>query len=152
MNLLLDTNILVHSVRVDNLNDFLEYINPSDVSLYLSITTIAEVYSISVQNKWSSKKLLILNYLISKCEVVDVTDYLIPTYVEIDTFSKRRNPNFTEYAFPTHRNMGKNDLWIAATAAFLNLSLVTTDLDFNHLHDIFLDVRSINVEDIRRFM
>lgn len=31
------------------------------------------------------------------------------------------------------RNMGKNDLWIAATALYLDLPLHTTDNDFDHL-------------------
>lgn len=33
----------------------------------------------------------------------------------------------------TARNMGKNDLWIAATASILEATLLTTDQDFNHL-------------------
>ena len=40
--------------------------------------------------------------------------------------------------------MGKNDLWIAATASLLGLELVTTDADFAHLHNYFLDVRQLD--------
>ncbi len=36
--------------------------------------------------------------------------------------------------------MGKNDLWIAATASVLNAKLLTTDHDFDHLDSIFLTV------------
>lgn len=39
--------------------------------------------------------------------------------------------------------MGKNDLWIASTAALLGLTLVTTDADFQHLSEIFLELRQI---------
>ncbi|WP_446725145.1 PIN domain-containing protein [Mucilaginibacter sp. SJ] len=39
---------------------------------------------------------------------------------------------------------GKNDLWIAATAALLGLTLVTTDKDFDHLHQIFMEVKHIS--------
>jgi len=38
--------------------------------------------------------------------------------------------------------MGKNDLWIASTAALLGLKLITTDADFNHLHDVFIETYS----------
>ncbi|MEO0042302.1 MAG: hypothetical protein RL329_1750 [Bacteroidota bacterium] len=38
------------------------------------------------------------------------------------------------------RNMGKNDLWIAATASILALELLTADNDFNHLDPIFLNL------------
>lgn len=38
------------------------------------------------------------------------------------------------------RNMGKNDLWIAAAASVLNAKLLTTDKDFDHLNEEFLEV------------
>jgi tRNA(fMet)-specific endonuclease VapC len=40
--------------------------------------------------------------------------------------------------------MGKNDIWIAATASALNAILVTTDTDFAHLDNEFLSVSHIN--------
>jgi len=33
--------------------------------------------------------------------------------------------------------MGKNDLWIAATAHILRATLVTTDKDFDHVQNFF---------------
>jgi len=36
--------------------------------------------------------------------------------------------------------MGKNDLWIAATALLTNSKLITTDSDFRHLDDTFFEV------------
>jgi predicted nucleic acid-binding protein len=36
--------------------------------------------------------------------------------------------------------MGKNDIWIAATASVLNATLITTDNDFDHLNGVFLPV------------
>jgi tRNA(fMet)-specific endonuclease VapC len=38
------------------------------------------------------------------------------------------------------KNMGKNDLWIAATASVLKIPLLTTDKDFDHLNGIYLEV------------
>jgi predicted nucleic acid-binding protein len=38
------------------------------------------------------------------------------------------------------RKMGKNDLWIAATAYSINGTLMTTDGDFDHLNGTLLDV------------
>ena len=61
---------------------------------------------------------------------------IIKRYAEIDAFSqdklKNRPLNYSA------RNMGKNDLWIAATASVLNIPLMTTDNDFNHLDKVFL--------------
>jgi len=41
--------------------------------------------------------------------------------------------------------MGKNDLLIAATASVLNATLLTTDQDFNHLHNEFLNLEFIRI-------
>jgi len=42
--------------------------------------------------------------------------------------------------------MGKNDLWIAATASVLNASLITTDKDFVHLDKEFLKLLHIEMK------
>jgi predicted nucleic acid-binding protein len=39
-----------------------------------------------------------------------------------------------------HQNMGKNDVWIAATAIVTGLPLLTADKDFNHLDGNLLEV------------
>ena len=43
------------------------------------------------------------------------------------------------------RSMGKNDLWIAATASVLNVPLLTTDKDFLHLDGHFLDLSYVGL-------
>jgi tRNA(fMet)-specific endonuclease VapC len=40
--------------------------------------------------------------------------------------------------------MGKNDLWIAATASVLGAKLLITDADFEHLAGVFLDLQQMN--------
>ena len=44
----------------------------------------------------------------------------------------------------TARNMGKNDLWIAATTAATNTVLLTADKDFDHLDKVFFSVIKID--------
>jgi predicted nucleic acid-binding protein len=41
--------------------------------------------------------------------------------------------------------MSKNDLWMAATASVLDTTLLTTDNDFEHLHNEFLQVAKIDL-------
>jgi tRNA(fMet)-specific endonuclease VapC len=77
---------------------------------------------------------------------MEVNESLLTTYGQIDAYSQRRNPDFHDYGFAPPRNMGKNDLWIASTAAFLGLTLVTTHKDFDHLHQVFMEVRRISPE------
>ena len=64
-------------------------------------------------------------------------------YGEIGVFSQGKLPNQPLRTFA--RNMGKNDLWIAATASVLEAKLLTTDADFGHLKDVFVDIDQIPV-------
>jgi tRNA(fMet)-specific endonuclease VapC len=152
MNLLLDTNILLLIAR-DNTSRFLkELVNPDNKILYISIASLAEIKSIAVQNDWGITKLNKLDSLLQELNLIEITDILLNTYIEIDTFSQCKNPNYIDYSFETPRNMGKNDLWIAATASLLQLTLVTTDNDFDHLHNVFLKARYIDISQIKDFL
>ena len=62
----------------------------------------------------------------------------------IDSYSQGKNPSIPLPPGLTARNMGKNDLWIAATGSVLDATLLTTDDDFNHLNKIFLEVVRID--------
>lgn len=78
--------------------------------------------------------------------IIDInTKDIINRYAEIDAFSQgrlnRRKSNFTA------RNMGKNDIWIAATASVLDATLLTTDNDFDHLHGEFLSLEKIDLNE-----
>lgn len=67
---------------------------------------------------------------------------IIESYAEIDAYSQNKLPG---RPLPlTARNMGKNDLWIAATTSVLGATLLTTDTDFEHLNGLFLSVASVN--------
>jgi tRNA(fMet)-specific endonuclease VapC len=61
------------------------------------------------------------------------------------------NADFKSYPFKTPRNMGKNDLWIASLSALLGLKLITTDADFDHLHNIFIEVKKLSPADFLPF-
>ncbi len=141
MNFLLDTNILVFLIRDTSLRLLTKVINPEERRLLVSVVSIAELKSIALRNNWGSQKLKIVDSVLSKISIIEINEDLANTYAEIDAYSQRRNPHISDYPFSTPRNMGKNDLWIAATASLLGLKLVTTDADFNHLHQVFIDVQ-----------
>jgi tRNA(fMet)-specific endonuclease VapC len=152
MNLLLDTNIVLQIVRAKKRNELISFINPHEKSFYISVAIEAELKSIAIRNKWQNKKMSALEGFLDDIQIIDINQFLIQTYVQIDTYSQRKNPNFTEYPFKTPRNMGKNDLWIASTASILGLELLTTDADFDHLHQVFLEVRKFCQEDFKGFV
>jgi tRNA(fMet)-specific endonuclease VapC len=70
-------------------------------------------------------------------------------YIEIDTFSQGKSTKIKSKF--SARNMGKNDIWIASTALALEMSLVTTDGDFDHLNNVLLKVRKIPTDIINEW-
>jgi tRNA(fMet)-specific endonuclease VapC len=146
MNLLLDTNILLFLIKDPSLQLLTNIINPDEKRVLISVVSVAEIKSIALQNNWGLRNLQSMDIILNKVSIIDINQNLVNTYVEIDAYSQRRNPKYTNYSFSTPRNMGKNDLWIASTAALLGLKLVTTDNDFNHLHQVFIEVQNIKPE------
>ena len=67
-------------------------------------------------------------------------DNLLKSYIAIEAYSQGKHPTLNLPQGLSARNMGKNDLWIAATAHALNATLLTTDKDFSHLDDVFCKV------------
>ncbi len=152
MNILLDSNVLIYLAREPKQRFLNDFINPHQKDTYLSIVSVAEVRTIASRQKWGLKKQWLLDEIIARSVIVDLSNFLVNTYVEIDNFSQRQNPNFTEYDFDTPRNMGKNDLWIAATASLLGLELFTADADFDHLDQVFLEVRKFTHTDFKAYL
>ena len=79
--------------------------------------------------------------MLNEVFAIDINDPLILwRYAEIDAFSQGRHVDMKLPEGMSSRNMGKNDLWIAASASVLNAKLLTTDKDFEHLNGEFLEV------------
>jgi tRNA(fMet)-specific endonuclease VapC len=79
--------------------------------------------------------------LSSRLSIIDINnDAILQKYAEIDAFSQGKLFGKSLPIGMSARNMGKNDLWIAATASIVNVTLLTTDMDFDHLNGVFLPV------------
>src|SRR6185295_6558611 len=115
---LLDTGIVLGYVRGAG---YAEYVDKkfdifANIPL-VSVVTRGEIYSLAIQNNWSSPKLKLLDDLLRKFPVVDINEeQIIRRYAEIDAYSLARNSATPLPKGQTARQMGKNDLWIAATA------------------------------------
>jgi tRNA(fMet)-specific endonuclease VapC len=138
-SLLYDTGILIYIVRDTSLEENARRIvNPKGLDEFISVVNKAEALSIANQNGWGKAKIARLNQLFQDITIVDISDDLIiDKYVEIDVFSQKQRGKAKE---DSARNMGKNDLWIAATCSILGFRLITTDKDYNHLQDNYLEV------------
>ncbi len=129
---LLDTNILVHFVR-----DSAAWVRIRDAygllmavpTPQLSVESAGELRSLSMQWKWGARKLDQLQFALGFFRIRSIDDpEIIQLYAAIDSFSESIG-----------RKMGKNDVWIAATAAVTGATLLTTDRDFDPLAPRFLD-------------
>jgi len=140
---LLDTNLIVYSLRNDpRWNVVCQSYPIENNSNFISVVSLGELWSLAFRNEWGQKRIEKLERLNQSFIFADINiESIIRRYAEIDAFSQGKlkgTPLGT-----SSRNMGKNDLWIAATASVLNLTLLTTDRDFDHLFPSFLTLQHI---------
>jgi tRNA(fMet)-specific endonuclease VapC len=145
---LLDTGLLLGHIRGADYANLAErrysLSQPPNVSL-VSVVSKGEIYSLAIQLNWGERKKQELDSLLRRIPVVDInTDRIIQRYAEIDAYSQSKDRTKPLPSGVSSRNMGKNDLWIAATTSVLNAILVTTDTDFDHLNGVFLNVAYID--------
>lgn len=89
------------------------------------------------------KKLSQLESLLDRFLVIPINDdKLVEAYAELDAYSQGKLSH--KPLGQSARNMGKNDLWIAATAYLTQAVLLTTNNDFNHLDGVYFTVENLN--------
>ncbi len=140
MNYLLDTNIVLIYLRDERTREYIEKeYNPfgTENNPVISVVTAGEIKSIARRNYWGNKRLKLLVSILDSLIIADINSQdVIDMYAEIDAFSQGRIKE--KPLGQTSRNMGKNDIWIAATATVTNSRLITMDQDFNHLDGEYL--------------
>jgi tRNA(fMet)-specific endonuclease VapC len=148
MRYVLDTNILLHYLRGTELSIWIDqHYRPLDSTInesIISVVTVGEIRALAKINHWGQRRLDKIDDLLEELLITDInTEDLIERYAEIDAFS--HDKIIGRPLGMTARNMGKNDLWIAATTSILDATLLTTDKDFNHLHNQYLNLEFITV-------
>lgn len=147
MNYLLDTNIVLTYIRDTaqsrRLEEDLQLLSGQH-NLIVSVVSIGELKSIAKQNKWGKQKIQRMLDVLDDFLIADINvEEVIEKYAAIDAYSQgkldEKAPDFSS------RNMGKNDLWIAATASLYDFELLTTDRDFDHLATAYLKLRVIEL-------
>lgn len=147
----LDTNVLIYITRdakpwkyIDA--HFQPFTPPNEA--YISFVSLAEIMSLARRNGWGNKKMSKLAEVLTQITRLDFSPDLIQHYIEIDSYSDGKHPVLRLPEGISARNMGKHDIWIAATAIKANAEIITTDRDFLHLSDIFCKVHYIDVYDL----
>jgi tRNA(fMet)-specific endonuclease VapC len=150
MTATIDTNILLHLLResylVPTIQETFGKLDVGD-SILISIVSIGEIESIAYKRDYGKRKRDRLQDLLKEFLVIPIESLdLVDRYAEIDAYSQGK---LSQKPLPnglSSRNMGKNDLWIAATASVTNSVLISTDKDYEHLDGVYLDFQYIDQE------
>ncbi|MCU0451261.1 MAG: type II toxin-antitoxin system VapC family toxin [Bernardetiaceae bacterium] len=147
MTYLLDTNILLHLIRNSVLwQQTKRHYQLSDSDyFFISVVTVGEVLALARKNHWGEKRLRALDQLLGRFTVLDINnDAVLFRYADIDAYSQGLLPGLALPPGVSARNMGKNDLWIAATASVAGAVLLSADRDFEHLNGVFITLAQVS--------
>ena len=141
MNYLWDTNILVHYIRNSDKyaqwnDEYTFFTSPNQV--FLSVISIGEIESLAYQLSWGNLRLQRLQSILNQTQTLTIYEEIIHIYAEIDAYSQGKL--LARPLNDSARNMGKNDIWLAATAHVGQFKFTTTDNDFDHLKSVYLDL------------
>ncbi len=150
MYFLLDTNILLNYLKsgriINHLIKEFDLFSPANV-MAISTVTIGEMESLVLQRNWGEKR--VDKFIISLNDFLILpinSEDILKSYGEIDAYSQGKLVSKPLPIGMSARNMGKNDLWIAATAHITGAKLLTTDKDFQHLDGVFIDLEYIDID------
>mgnify|MGYP000651409783 CR=1 FL=1 len=148
MNYLLATNRIISYSResriAKKIEDDYDLFDDKN-SLAISVVTLGEIDAFIKKLGIGDKRKRRIEEVVSRLAKVSITTKeIIDRYGDIDAYSQgklmQRKGNFSA------RNMGKNDIWIAATASVYDLTLLTTDKDFDHLKGEYLKLEYLDIE------
>ena len=117
-----DTNLLIDAIRKDAV---------VSGRLVIPIIVVGELEAFAFKSDWGIQKVNRMNHLFKIYPIADVTLPITKVYARVDAYSQGKLAG--SFLGTSARNMGKNDIWIAATALYLDMELHTTDNDFDHL-------------------
>lgn len=146
MNYVLDTNILIFAIRNAATWEKIKQEHTLTLSnSYISIVTKAEILSLAEQFAWGKNRIEKLEEIVKNLNIVPIdNNEIVKAYVDIDLYSQCKHPILKNPFGFTSKNMGKNDLWIAATAYITGARLISVDNDFQHLDKLFIDFVKID--------
>ncbi len=142
MTYLFDTNIILKFLRDNEFKKELEErfnMSSPEVSNLISIVSVGELKALSLRNNWGKRRNQLLDDALEDFITVDIRYMpMVMKYAEIDAFSQGKLKD--KPLKMSSRNMGKNDLWIAATASLADAQLITFDQDFEHLNNEYFEL------------
>lgn len=153
--LVLDTCAVIHIIRGkatgNEILDWIESLNPQPRQI-ISVVTKAELLTFAKIADWGAKNISFLHQFLKGITTIDINhtdNQLIDNYKLIDTYSKNKAEDVNgNLKGGSHNLMGKNDIWIGATAKSINATLLTCDGDFDHIPKSMLKVKKFDYDKI----
>lgn len=99
--------------------------------LVTPIIMVGELKAFALKADWDIQKARRKDGIINDYSTADIELEITLIYAQTDAFSQGKLKNSS--LGNSTRNMGKNNIWIAAIALYLDVELHTTDNDFDHL-------------------
>lgn len=141
MSYLVDTNIILHYLKKSKLAFLVEEkykLIQSGHDVFISVVSIGELRAISLRNGWKLKRIRQLQLLLTNFVIIGInSEDILNRYAQIEAYSQGKLSKLPLPKGISARNMGKNDLWIAATSSIAEAVLLTADKDFQHLDGAF---------------
>lgn len=126
---LLDTGVLLALVRGNTLGAQLDErfgLRATRQRPLICVVTHGEIRVLAHRNNWGGARQAAPTHALKEFVTVDINhSAVIDAYVDVEMASTARPEGA--------RNMGKNDVWIAAAAKAAGATLLTLDSDFAHL-------------------
>ena len=107
-----------------------------------SIVCKGEMFALAEKFGWGSNKRTQLQRVLSRIPTLNLDDDVVKAYALMDAWTHGTSVDSPDDASPPQPAvpMSQNDLWIAATAHVHSVALVSTDGDFDHLDDTWLQL------------
>lgn len=152
MRYLIDTNVILMYARGNQYAQAIEtlyQLTTGQHECYVATITLGELDAAAKKSGYNSRKIERINSFTARTGILGVdTQLVIEAYGDIDAFSQGKT-TLTPQGFAS-RNMGKNDIWLAAIAHVYELTLLTTDQDFAHLAGTMINLEYIDLTSIGR--
>lgn len=122
--MILDTNVVIQHIR--------KQITISSRAV-LPIVVVGELEAFALKSDWGYQKMVSLNMILEKIPIADIDREITQIYARVDAYSQGKLKSLPLPLGMSARNMGKNDLWIAAISLYFDFELHSVDNDFDHL-------------------
>ena len=112
----------------------------ADATVYTSIVCHGEMLAIAERRQWQEAKRAKLREILKGIPAMGIdAPEILSAYAKISAWTKHGKsvaPSGEKPPKPAI-SMAHNDLWVAATAYASRATLLSTDKDFEHMHDIW---------------